>query len=107
MTKKRLPLEDDPAFLDLNNDVWNESDEDWDAFNAGRDMAVYRQFLHGQVRELLTDYGTIDIMWFDWTPPIDTSVSAPDAMASGTMYSSLRSLFPPIARPELQSSRLA
>jgi alpha-L-fucosidase len=44
-------------------------DEDWDAFNAGRDMAIYREFLHGQVRELLTDYGPIDIMWFDWTPP--------------------------------------
>ncbi len=46
-------------------------------------------------------------VWFDWTPPIETSVSAPDAIASGTMYSSLRSLLPPKARPELQSSRLA
>ena len=46
-------------------------------------------------------------VWFDWTPPIDTSVSAPDAIASGTMYSSLRSLLPPNANPELQSSRLA
>ena len=46
-------------------------------------------------------------VWFDWTPPIETSVSAPEAIASGTMYSSLRSLFPPNARPELQSSRLA
>lgn len=44
-------------------------DADPDAFNAGRDMARYRAFLHGQVRELLTDYGKIDIMWFDWTPP--------------------------------------
>lgn len=44
-------------------------DGDWDAFNRGRDMARYREFLHGQVRELLTDYGKIDIMWFDWTPP--------------------------------------
>ena len=33
MAKKRLLLEDDPTFLDLNNDVWNESDEDWDAFD--------------------------------------------------------------------------
>ena len=46
-------------------------------------------------------------VWLDCTPPIDTSVSAFEAMASGTMYSSLRSLLPPIARPELQSSRLA
>ena len=31
----------------------------------------------------------------------------PDAIASGAMYSSFLSLFPPRARPELQSSRLA
>lgn len=44
-------------------------DQDAKAFNAGRDMARYREFLHGQVRELLTNYGKIDVMWFDWTPP--------------------------------------
>ncbi|HVL24764.1 MAG TPA: alpha-L-fucosidase [Thermomicrobiales bacterium] len=43
-------------------------DDDWDAFNDGRDMARYREYLHGQVRELLTNYGKIDIMWFDFTP---------------------------------------
>lgn len=40
-----------------------------DEFNKGRDMGRYREFLHGQVRELLTNYGKIDVMWFDWTPP--------------------------------------
>jgi hypothetical protein len=44
-------------------------------------------------------------VWLDCTPPIDTSVSAFDAIASGTMYSSFRSLLPPNANPELQSSR--
>lgn len=44
-------------------------DEDAAAFNRSRDIARYREFLHGQVRELLTNYGKIDIMWFDWTPP--------------------------------------
>jgi len=46
-------------------------------------------------------------VWFDWTPPIDTSVSAPCASASGIRYSSLRVLLPPNARPLLQSSRFA
>ena len=46
-------------------------------------------------------------VWFDCTPPIETSVSALLAIMSGTMYSSFRSLLPPKARPELQSSRLA
>ncbi len=44
-------------------------DMDAATFNEGRDMARYREFLHGQVRELLTNYGPIDVMWFDWTPP--------------------------------------
>lgn len=42
---------------------------DWDALNQGRDMARYREFMHAQVRELVTNYGTLDVLWFDWTPP--------------------------------------
>ncbi|MGB3306656.1 MAG: alpha-L-fucosidase [Thermomicrobiales bacterium] len=44
-------------------------DDDRDALNASRDMRKYTEYLHGQVRELLTNYGKIDIMWFDFTPP--------------------------------------
>lgn len=51
------------------DDIHPLRDEDRDALNAGRDMARYRSFMHAQVRELLSNYGTIDIMWFDWTPP--------------------------------------
>ena len=36
---------------------------------AHRDIAVYREYLHGQVRELLTDYGEVDVMWFDFSYP--------------------------------------
>jgi alpha-L-fucosidase len=32
-----------------------------------RDFNQYLQYLHGQVRELLTEYGKIDIMWFDFS----------------------------------------
>lgn len=46
---------------------------DDDAFwERPRDIAKYREYLHGQVRELLTNYGKIDIMWFDFTPPTKT-----------------------------------
>jgi hypothetical protein len=49
------------------------------------------------------------LVWSDCTPPIDTSVSQPVAvaMASATRYSSLRVLLLPNASPLLQSSRLA
>lgn len=42
---------------------------DRDALNAGRDLARYRAFLHGQVRELLTGYGPIDCLFFDFSYP--------------------------------------
>lgn len=43
--------------------------DDVAALNEGRDMARYREFLHAQVRELLTDYGRIDYLFFDFTYP--------------------------------------
>jgi alpha-L-fucosidase len=48
----RHPQRDDPAAT---------------ALNEGRDMARYRAYLHGQVRELLTHYGTIDYLFFDFS----------------------------------------
>lgn len=32
-----------------------------------RDHAAYQQYLHSQVRELLTNYGKVDIMWWDYS----------------------------------------
>ncbi|ROS77320.1 alpha-L-fucosidase [Curtobacterium sp. PhB130] len=37
------------------------------ALNEGRDMARYREYLHGQVTELLTDYGQIDYLFYDFS----------------------------------------
>lgn len=33
------------------------------------DMESYRKFMHGQVQELLTNYGRIDYLWFDFSYP--------------------------------------
>lgn len=35
--------------------------------NQKRDIAVYRDYLHAQVEELLTRYGPIDELWFDFS----------------------------------------
>ena len=48
------PLRDDPNAI---------------ALNQQRDMSKYVDYLHGQVRELLTDFGKIDILWFDFSYP--------------------------------------
>ncbi len=37
--------------------------------NEQRDIRKYAAYLHGQVRELLTQYGPVDIMWFDFSYP--------------------------------------
>jgi alpha-L-fucosidase len=45
------------------------SKEEYDRLNKGKDMAVYRQYLKDQVREILTKYGKIDILWLDYSYP--------------------------------------
>jgi alpha-L-fucosidase len=47
----------------------NDADTAYARLNKGRDMARYRQYMRNQVTELLTRYGTIDIMWLDFSYP--------------------------------------
>ncbi len=46
-----------------------ESDSAYARLNKGKDMAKYREYLKNQVRELLTNYGQIDVIWFDFSFP--------------------------------------
>lgn len=55
-------------------------DEDFRAANAGRDGSAYADYLHAQTRELLTRYGDIDLMWFDFSYPGSTR---PDGTPDG------------------------
>lgn len=43
--------------------------EEYDELNKGRDMSIYREYLKNQVREILTNYGKIDIIWLDYSFP--------------------------------------
>lgn len=43
--------------------------EEYDALNKNRDMSKYREYLKNQVREILTNYGKIDILWLDFSFP--------------------------------------
>jgi alpha-L-fucosidase len=44
-------------------------DQEYIAAHQNRDIATYRAYLHGQTSELLTNYGKIDIIWFDFSYP--------------------------------------
>jgi len=46
-----------------------ESDSAYARLNKGRDMNKYREYIKNQVRELLTNYGEISIIWFDFSFP--------------------------------------
>ena len=41
--------------------------EEIEALNAKKDMHRYAQYMRNQVEELLTNYGKIDILWFDFS----------------------------------------
>ncbi|MBS3777045.1 MAG: alpha-L-fucosidase [Bacteroidales bacterium] len=45
------------------------TEEEYNELNKDRDMSIYREYLKNQVREILTNYGKIDIMWLDYSFP--------------------------------------
>ncbi len=42
---------------------------DRERMNQGRDQARYAEYLHAQTRELLTEFGKVDILWYDFSYP--------------------------------------
>lgn len=58
------PLRDHPKAEEISNN---------------RNMSVYCEYMRNQVRELLTNYGDIDIMWFDYS--YDNNMNDPRAKA--------------------------
>ncbi|RKP54049.1 alpha-L-fucosidase [Cohnella endophytica] len=54
---------DYPAYGDTHHPMRDDETYKRDPDNFGR----YLDYMHGQVRELLTDYGKLDVMWFDFS----------------------------------------
>ncbi len=70
---------------------------DREKMNQGRDMARYAQYMRDQVRELLTGYGPVDIMWFDFSyPKPDGSGKGRNDWESEKLYKLVRELAPNI-----------
>lgn len=67
------------------------SQPDWHNADAFTDRhAKYLAYMHGQVRELLTNYGKVDLLWFDGLGKGD------DAYGATEMLKMIRSLQPDI-----------
>lgn len=73
---------------------------DVDRLNDGRDMATYREYLHGQVRELLTGYGEISYLFYDFSYPASPDPRYPgkgrDDWGSAELLAMTRELQPGI-----------
>src|SRR5690625_1888038 len=61
--------------------------------NAARDFPRYRAHLHAQVRELLTNYGQVDYMFFDFPSPGDDG-KGPQAWGPEGLRAMVRELRP-------------
>ena len=51
--------------IDRNHPIYERVDVD--KVNKQRNMDVYRRYIRDQVKELLTDYGKIDVIWLDYS----------------------------------------
>lgn len=85
---------------DYTSDIHHPQREDADfiAADAGRDLARYKDYLHGQTRELLTQFGDIDIPWYDFSVQAGQGFAGKgkDAWQSETLTRMIRSLQPKI-----------
>lgn len=52
--------------IDRNNHPLRNA-ENLEELNRDRDQQAYADVLHAQVRELLTDFGDVDVLWFDFS----------------------------------------
>jgi alpha-L-fucosidase len=65
--------------------------------NKAREQAKYARYINGQVHELLTGYGTIDLLWFDFSyPREDGSGKGRDDWQSRELVAMARQLQPKV-----------
>lgn len=69
----------------------DDTKEEIERFNKGRDMKRYAQYIRDQVTELLTNYGKIDLLWFDFS-----YVKGKDDWESEKLIKLIRSIQPEI-----------
>jgi len=78
--------------------------EEMAKMNAGRTQAKYAEYMRNQVRELLTRFGKVDVMWFDFSYPPPKEFPADDfskgkgrlAWESEKLYAMVRELMPSV-----------
>jgi len=66
------------------------------AMNAVRDQSKYVEYLHAQIRELLTEFGKVDILWCDFSYPSHDGIvgKGREDWQSERLYAMIRELQP-------------
>lgn len=82
--------EDYPHFGDKNHPMR----ENPAYTNEHRDFDRYLSYMHNQVRELCTDYGKIDILWFDFSYEDEYNVMRGEKWRAAELVDMVRSLQP-------------
>ncbi|HAZ04640.1 MAG: alpha-L-fucosidase [Bacteroidetes bacterium GWF2_42_66] len=82
--------------IDRNHPQSASSNEEYEALNKGRDMGIYRQYVKNQLREILTNYGKIDILWLDYSFPSGKHGKGRDDWDSEGLLKIVRELQPGI-----------
>lgn len=86
-----------PYFMPVGDETFNFARPHYDqpdpayAFHKDEDFRIYMDFVHRQLRELLTQYGPVAGIWFD---PIMGYYFRPDLFPLEETYSLIRSLQP-------------
>jgi len=82
--------------VDRNHPQSAASEEEYRQLNEGRDMDIYRDYVKNQVREILTNYGKIDIIWLDYSFPSGENGKGRDDWDSENLLKMVRELQPGI-----------
>jgi alpha-L-fucosidase len=77
--------------IDAHHPLRNDPDER--ARDTERDMSIYAEYMRNQVRELLTEFGHIDLLWFDFSFPGEDGKGRDD-WESEKLYALIRELAP-------------
>lgn len=82
--------------IDFHHPQSGKNKEEFDRLNKGRDMSKYRKYLKNQVRELLTNYGKVDLLWLDFSSPDTEFGKNKDDWGSVELIKMVRELQPKI-----------
>lgn len=85
-----------PQFI-IDKHIGPYRNKDREALNKGRKQEKYAEYLHNQVRELLTKFGKVDILWLDFSyPNPEGTGKGKNDWQSEKLYKMVRELQPKI-----------